>query len=313
MGSSGEVIKIAAGFAIVTILTILADRWLSDKVAVAVLIVSLVIFGLLSRQEIRALLDWAPANKLATIIGCILVFAIVGLLIGLVISRNASSKTGPTDPAKPHVDGVESFVVSEPRSFINMKRDFYASAPLWVRYLSGYGDTISPVAVALWIDITNNLDESETVKEYSVAINTQQCGWVYLVPIRMRDVSVFFIKPGGIHEAMLLDFGTNGLDYILEKSIPPHGTVSGWFFFDTRVKCNVLNGESIQYRVTASMFSGKALDTVTPFSVLRGDSLTPGSSRANMTGPQFVMPPGHQLTDLSKCHPKFYSDEIKSD
>lgn len=34
MGTMGEVVKVAAGFAVVTILTILADRWLSNRAAI---------------------------------------------------------------------------------------------------------------------------------------------------------------------------------------------------------------------------------------------------------------------------------------
>ena len=90
------------------------------------------------------------------------------------------------------------FIVSDPRSIINMKRDFFASLPFWVRYLSGYGDTISPVAVMLYVDITSGVPTPEKVKDYSVAINTSACGWVYLSPIRLRTVTVVFIPPGGI-------------------------------------------------------------------------------------------------------------------
>jgi hypothetical protein len=201
------------------------------------------------------------------------------------------------------------FSISDPRSIINMKRNFQDTSPLWARYVSGYGDTISPVAVAAWIDITNNLDVLETVKDYSVAINTQQCGWVYLVPIRMRSTSFFFIGAGQIQRALPLDFTTDGLDYILERPISPHGTVSGWLMFDTQVKCNVINGESIQYRVSFSTFSGKSLDIVTEFRQLRNDMLIPGSSHANMTGPILINKPG--VADLSKCYVRFYSDEVK--
>jgi hypothetical protein len=211
--------------------------------------------------------------------------------------------------AWPDASKKTDFSISDPRSIINMKRNFQDTSPLWARYASGYGDTISPVAVAAWIDITNNLDVLETVKDYSVAINTQQCGWVYLTPIRMRSTSFFFIGTGQIQRALPLDFTTDGLDYILERPISPHGTVSGWLMFDTQVKCNVINGESIQYRVSFSTFSGKSLDIVTEFRQLRNDMLIPGSSHANMTGPIFINKPG--VADLSKCYVRFYSDEVK--
>jgi hypothetical protein len=204
----------------------------------------------------------------------------------------------------------ESFVISEPRFIINMKRKFEASLPFWVQYTSAYGQTISPVAVALFIDITSQIPHSEKIKGYSVAIKTVQCGWTYLVPIRMRSVRVFWVPEGGIQHAMPLDFSSNGLDYIFENPISPFGTVSGWLIFDSRVKCEVVIGEPIQYRISFETFSGKKFDKITDARVLSNNSMIPGSSEANMTGPTFVKPPG-DLVDLSKCYIRFYSDEIE--
>jgi hypothetical protein len=201
----------------------------------------------------------------------------------------------------------ESFIVSDPRSIINMKRDVFASLPFWVRYISAYGDTISPVAVISFIDITSNVSTPEKVKDYSVAIKTAECGWVYLVPIRMRSVKVLFIPLGGIQKAILLNFTTNGLDYLLENPIPPFGTVSGWLLFDTRVKCNIGIGESFEYRFSFETFSGQHFE-VTKTATISNANLNPGNSIANMTGPTFVTVGA--IEDLSKSFIRFYSDEI---
>lgn len=85
----------------------------------------------------------------------------------------------------PTTDASQDFVVSEPRALINLNRNFNSSLPIWVRYSSAYGDTISPVAVALYLDLTSKISIPERVKDYQVAMNVGACGWLYLTPIRI--------------------------------------------------------------------------------------------------------------------------------
>lgn len=99
MGTVGEVVKIVAGFAIVTTVTILADRLLSDKAAIVVLVISLVVFGLFSQQEINKLLEWSRDNRQIAITGCVIVFALLGLAVGLLITRKVS-ESGPANAEK---------------------------------------------------------------------------------------------------------------------------------------------------------------------------------------------------------------------
>jgi hypothetical protein len=94
-----EIIKIVAGFAIVTILTILTDRWLSNKAAIVVLVGSLVVFAIFSQREISQFLGWARTNKLATIVGCVVLFAAVGFAVGMWVTKEAPSVT-PTPIAQ---------------------------------------------------------------------------------------------------------------------------------------------------------------------------------------------------------------------
>jgi hypothetical protein len=133
MGTPGEVIKIVAGFAIVTILTILTDRWLSDKAAVFVLIVSLLIFAVLSQQEISQFRGWARGNRQIVIVGCIVVFAVLGFVVGKLITGKAFVSTAaPTLPPapplehsastlKPPIDPPKQHVLELPKPNLKVK------------------------------------------------------------------------------------------------------------------------------------------------------------------------------------------------
>jgi hypothetical protein len=200
------------------------------------------------------------------------------------------------------------FNISDPRSMINMDRKVTASLPIWVRYNSDHGDTVSPVAVAMYLDITSNLPRQDKVQNYSVAIRTAQCGWTYLVPIRVMSVDFYWLL--SIAQAKPLDFTTNGLENKFEKEIPAFGTVSGWLFFDSRVRCETGVGEPIQFRITLHTFGGITFEKVTRSVSITKTSIIPGSSEANMTGMTFVTKSG--LRDLSKAYVKFYGDDSAS-
>jgi len=208
-------------------------------------------------------------------------------------TAEAARKSGP------------DFTITEPRALINMNREFNASLPIWVRYMSGHGDTISPVAVALYLDITSHLPRPDKIEDYSVAVQTPQCGWTYLSPIRMKSTKTYWML--SVLQARPMDFTSNGLDYEFENYIPAYGTVSGWLFFDSRVKCQISLGQPVRYRITFHTFGGNTFDKESPSTVLSNTSIIPGTSKANMTGPTFVLSPG--MDDLSKAYVKFYSDD----
>jgi hypothetical protein len=199
------------------------------------------------------------------------------------------------------------FSISEPRMMINMKRDIFASLPIWVRYPTSLGDTISPVAIAMFIDITSHVPQSERISRYSVAVHTDACGWWYLSPIRMNGVKAYWVY-NGIKKSAPLDFTKNGLDYLLEQDIPAHGTVSGWWFFDTKLKCDAPVGELVQFRVEFDTFSGKHFEKVTERKPISTQGPPSGTSEASMTGMHFIFP-GGGTEDLSGLKVKFYSDE----
>jgi hypothetical protein len=218
------------------------------------------------------------------------------------LSEPPTKSTTPVDTPKP----TDVFLLSQPRTMVNMSGDFTSTLPLWIRYQGGSGQTISPVAVGMFIDITNQTAIPQKIKAYSVAIKTPSCGWTYLSPVSMRSVQVFWMD--NVKAAMPMDFSSNGLDFLLERPIRPYGTVSGWWLFDSRDKCPIGVGDAIQYRVTLDTFSGRKLDRVTDSERISNTSPLPGSTERHMTGWTFVVTTIPQ--DLSHDVVRFYADPV---
>lgn len=212
------------------------------------------------------------------------------------------TKSAPEQPP-------ESFIVSKPRCVLHMARDFRASLPIWGRYMSSHGLTISPVAVALYVDITSRVATPETIQFYRVAIKTPSCGWSYLSPMKASLNHFFWLQDGGIARAIPLDFSGNGLDFIFAQPVKPFATVSGWLLFDSREKCPTSPGDSIQFRIAFDTFGGRHFDGVTESTIIPKTGAMPGNPDANMTEMNFVVPPGSSLEDLSHDYRRFYSDQ----
>ena len=177
-----------------------------------------------------------------TLCGAALACLAIGILNGMT-KRETSTET-------------EAFRISDKSlSFINMTQDLNNHGMWWVTYPSYAGQTASPVAVMQYVEITNLLAEPETIKSYSLAIHTEDCGWTYLSPIPVRDVLVWMTY-GGLEQAFRNDFRSNGFDYEFLNPIPAHHTVTGWWFFDSKVKCNVPEGSKVKYRMNLTTFSG---------------------------------------------------------
>src|SRR5260370_35429999 len=113
MGTTSEIIKIVASFLAVTTLTILTDRYLGDKDSVGVLAVSVGVLCWLERDWIGEQLRGAQQHRMAVILGCTVVFAGIGLLVGIVLTEpkkavlksgsessveHAKTETGPVRP-----------------------------------------------------------------------------------------------------------------------------------------------------------------------------------------------------------------------
>ncbi len=195
-------------------------------------------------------------------------------------------------------------------SFINMSQNLATkgSGPWWVTYKSFAGDTASPVALTQYVEITNNLSTPETIRTYSVAIQTEECGWTYLSPIYARDVAAWWTFDG-LDSAIQTDFRTNGLDYLLQNPIPAYGTVVGWWFFDSKVQCAVPLGSKVRFRISLTTFSDIKFEYTTAEIIVSNKSHGPGSTEGETMGPQFVVPPNAKA-DISKYYRRLWSSPI---
>jgi|ERR1041384_4991615 hypothetical protein len=208
-----------------------------------------------------------------------------------------------------HMDRLSSISSSMPpldvavrASLVNMNRDMRATTPFWVHY-HAIEDFVSPVAVLTYVDITNQTDRDETIKNYAIAIKTQQCGWTYLTPIREDTVTSFL---GPLTNARPLDFRQNGLNYLLKSAIPKHRTVSGWLLFDSLIKCATSVGDPVQYKVSISTYNGINFDQTSDPRPITDKSPLNSSTEATPIGPQFFV--NGKPVDLSHMHIKFYGD-----
>jgi hypothetical protein len=154
----------------------------------------------------------------------------------------------------------------------------------WVTYISYLGNTASPVALAQYVEITNNQSVPETIKTYEVSMNIADCGWLDLSPIPGRDVLVWWTFEG-LDNAIQMDFSKDALDYLLVDPIPPFHTVMGWWFFDSATKCGAREGDKVSYRITLTTFSGIKYTYTTPEFTI-SNKVPPRTNKGRLTGPE---------------------------
>jgi hypothetical protein len=182
--------------------------------------------------------------------------------------------------------------------------DAKGSGDWWITYISYLGATASPVAVAQYIEITNNTSVPQTVKSYTVAMNLGNCGRTDLVPIPAQDVQIWWTF-SGLAEAVEMDFSKTALDSILTTPIPAHHTVFGWWFFDSKLKCSVQEGSKVSYRVGLSTFSGINYHYTTP--ALAISNKAPATTRG-IVNRQLLTP--IRRADISTYRRRLFSSPI---
>ncbi len=167
-------------------------------------------------QQIRSNYAY-PLLKLAGILAGLISLAI--LISALVWEW---SRTSTNIPEAVITVSSDPFRISDRSfSFLNMNQTLKGSGSSlwWITYKSYLGDTASPVALAQYVEITNLLPTDETIKNYSVAVKTADCGWVYLSPINIHAASVWYVA-SGLNKAIRIDFSGNGLNYIFDSASP---------------------------------------------------------------------------------------------
>jgi|HubBroStandDraft_2_1064218.scaffolds.fasta_scaffold05205_7 hypothetical protein len=99
--STGDIVKLVAGFLFVTALTILAERWISDRAAIVVLLVSLGVLAWFQRNHVQEILIWSRGHRTLAVTICVLLFTMIGLSAGLWITRSPTQSTKSPSPSTP--------------------------------------------------------------------------------------------------------------------------------------------------------------------------------------------------------------------
>ena len=104
-----DILKVTVEFLAVTMLTILADRYLSNKTAIGVLIACVAFLCFIHRTWLIAQTRTAQENRIAVIAVCTILFAGMGALVGVILthprkSLQAPNKTASKQEASPEPD-----------------------------------------------------------------------------------------------------------------------------------------------------------------------------------------------------------------
>jgi hypothetical protein len=100
VAGTGEVVKIAVQFLAVTTLTILAERYLSSRLAVGVLAVCILILCWLNWNRLKEQIHGAQGHRTAFIVVCVVVFAGIGALVGVMLTQSKAGLDQKTQEAE---------------------------------------------------------------------------------------------------------------------------------------------------------------------------------------------------------------------
>lgn len=216
-------------------------------------------------------------------------------------SQPRISQPSPTEESTPKRE-KNIFRIGERLAIVNLNRDFHKSSIIWISYKTQIGDVISPTAVLIYLDITNLTSHAETIKTYTLSVHTKHCNWLGLIPINLKDVSVFHVY-NDISKAILLDFQSNGLNYKLDNAIPGNESIHGWLLFDTKTPCPVENDEA-QFKFYGETFSGEHYEETLGWGKVSKNVSLSKSSQGETSGPMLFTV---KSMDLSGLPPVFFA------
>ncbi len=169
----------------------------------------------------------------------------------------------------------DGFHVNFKTEIIDMRRTLDGPI-LWVLYKGGYDDTISPVALTEFLEITSLYNHPVNISSYTTEIKTEDCGWVYLTPLNSKTLRLLW-GTNGLNSAPVIKLGDNVLSEMWTKPIPAKSTQFGMLLFDSKVKCDVHEGSTVQFKIDLTESTGRSLSYASPpMSVQK--NMVPGNS-----------------------------------
>lgn len=235
-------------------------------------------------------------------VGAIAGAGLSGLGYALFLKHSASLEQGLAE-------SQEGFNVTYKTELLDMDRGL-DDACLWVLYRSGYADTISPVALTMFIEVTNLYSYPVSISSYSLQMKTESCGWMYMPPIDARGVELLWSSSPDLKAASVIDLSSSNFSYLWSRPLEPHATRLGMLLFDTATACDVRDGSLIQLRLEITDSTGKTYSYPSPEIVVLAN-LNPGrpTGHVNQASLQLV----GRTVDASKAHRRHHSDPIPNE
>ena len=216
------------------------------------------------------------------------------LIVALIMIRQLS-------PARPDPFSVEIELAA-----LSEKRGFWGNR-FYVGYKSGYGDTLSPADVTMFIKIVNLQQVPSMIERFRVNIKLGDHEWMRLVHLPLRGNSVFWVGPEALQKAIGIN-PANGLDYLLaEKSIQPHEPIRGWAYLEVPKDYSAPDGTIVQYRVEIQDAAGISFEYSQPGLPATKKTAPPGNSDQIQSMPWLVLP-GYR--DVSLFHLRYCNQPI---
>jgi hypothetical protein len=234
-------------------------------------------------------------------------FVVFGLVVALFVRNEIiKNETAPASQIRP--PGGEArppFFVEIEKAFLEPQKKFEGTR-FWLAYKSGYGDTVSPISLTMFLRIVNLQKVPSEIERYVVEMKIGDTAWVKLARMDVREGEVFFAVDG-LKRTRRIDVRPNGLDYLLgDKALKPHETVRGWVFYEIPDNYIILDGMSIRYSITVRDTAGVQFSYTPPEETASSKLAPPGTNDAAQSQPWYV----REWRDLSSFHQKYFSEPI---
>jgi hypothetical protein len=177
-------------------------------------------------------------------------------------------------------------------------------ANLWVLYPSGYGDTVSPVSLYMFFNVTNRTSDAVSINSYSVMMTSNKCEWFHLIPIDSRVIQLLW-GHDGLDVARTVDL-PDSFNLQWDKEIPGHAAQYGTLLFDSPTYCDVEKDDKVTFRLVLVDSAGNTHTYVS-------DNLTVGMGRPNKAigeEHEFQFHMTNYLVDASKTHRRMHCDPL---
>lgn len=168
-------------------------------------------------------------------------------------SPGSSTRVQDRPKGESSKDGFHVVFATE---FLNMQRSL-ASSDLWVLYKTEYGETISPLELLAYVEITSLYSHPINISSYSAAIKAESCGWLKLTSVDARGISLLWAHDG-IEKAQIIDLQKSAFDYLWTQPIPAYGIQFGKFLLASDTSCDIKVGSHVQLKISLTDSAGES-------------------------------------------------------